>query len=119
MEPKFAVIALWAEDTLAAVHFYRDVLGLSLLPHHNGAPHFDVNGVYLVILEGRALSPQNHEPSRFPLFAISVGDLDERVDRLAKHGIDRPWGIEIDETSRWIMFHDPAGNLIELVQFNE
>jgi hypothetical protein len=28
-----------------------------------------------------------------------------------------PWGIEGDARSRWVMFHDPAGNLVELVQF--
>jgi len=26
-------------------------------------------------------------------------------------------GIEEDADSRWVMFHDPAGNLIELAQF--
>src|SRR5436309_1243370 len=119
MEPKFAVISLWAEDVVAAAHFYRDVLNLKLLSHHEGLLHFDINGVYLVILKGHALPAQNSEPSRFPLFAISVDDLDERMDRLEKHGVAMPWGIETNETSRWIMFNDPAGNLIELVQFNE
>lgn len=26
-------------------------------------------------------------------------------------------GIESDMNSRWVMFHDPAGNRFELVQF--
>lgn len=118
MEPKFAVVTLWAEDITTAVHFYRDVLKLKLLSHHEGLQHFDVNGVYLVILKGHALPVQSSEPSRFPLFAISVADFDERVDRLEKHGVAMPWGIEMNESSRWVMFRDPAGNLIEFVQFN-
>jgi len=48
-----------------------------------------------------------------------VEDFDERLGRLEKHGITMPWGIEMNETSRWIIFNDPAGNLIELVQFNQ
>ncbi len=119
MEPKFAVISLWTEDIVTVAHFYKDVLKLKLRSHHDGLLHFDVNGVYLVILKGRTLPVQNSEPSRFPLFAISVDNLDERVNRLEKHGVAMPWGIEINETSRWIMFNDPAGNLIELVQFNK
>ncbi|SRR6266487_3155277 len=119
MEPKFAVIAVWAEDVIAATHFYRDVLKLKLLTHHEGLVHFDVNGVYLLILKGRILPAQNSESSHFPLFAISVEDFDERLGRLEKHGITMPWGIEMNETSRWIIFNDPAGNLIELVQFNQ
>ena len=119
MESRFAVVALWAEDIVAAAHFYREVLQLQLALHHTGRVHFEIHGVYLVLNKGRALPVQNAEPARFPLFAISVDDLDERIDRLQKHGTLLPWGIETDETSRWVMFHDPAGNLIELVQFNK
>ncbi len=119
MEPKFAVIALWAEDLVRAGHFYKDVLGLKLLSHHGGSPHFDVNGIYLIILKGRAIFVESFQSFRFPLFAIAVDDLDERINRLEKHGVALPWGIESNEASRWIMFNDPAGNLIELVQFNE
>ncbi len=50
---KFTVLALRAEDVPACAHFCREVLELSLLPHHGQRPHFDVNGVYLTILKGR------------------------------------------------------------------
>jgi hypothetical protein len=39
--------------------------------------------------------------------------------RWVEDTVDLPWGIERDEHSRWAMFHDPAGNLIELVEFGE
>jgi catechol-2,3-dioxygenase len=119
MEPKFAVITLWAEDIIMAAHFYHEVLQLELLSHQEGMLHFDVSGVYLVILKGRRLLTQNSESPRFPLFAISVNDLNERVDWLERYGVALPWGIETNKTSRWVMFHDPAGNLIELVQLDE
>ena len=119
MDAKFAVVALWAEDVVKAAHFYRDVLGLKLLSHYEGSFHFDVSDVYLVLRKGHAISIESSDSSRFPLFAIAVDDLDERVDQLKKHDAVLPWGIESNETSRWIMFNDPAGNLIELVQFHE
>jgi predicted enzyme related to lactoylglutathione lyase len=48
------------------------------------------------------------------LYAFKVQDLDAAVERLVAHNIELPWGIEGSGSSRWVMFHDPAGNLIEL-----
>ena len=114
MPPQLAVITLWAEDVATTAHFYRDVMGLPLLPAHDHRPHFDLGGVYLVILKGRPVPPVDPVPARFPIVAFAVDDLDAVVGQLRAHLIDLPWGIEEDADSRWVMFHDPAGNLIEL-----
>lgn len=109
------VISIWGEDIPEMIHFYKDILGLELLPHHHGGqPHFKVNETYLTIVKGRPQPTEDSVPSRFPLLAFRVGDLDEAVERLKVHGIELPWGIEGQEDSRWVMFYDPAGNLIEL-----
>ncbi len=119
MITKLAVVALWAEDVITTVHFYRDVLGLSLLPHnHIGWPHFDLGGTYLTILQGHPVAAQQAQPERFPLIALAVDNLAAAVERLHHHGVETPWGIEQGAGSRWVMFHDPAGNLIELVEFS-
>ena len=113
-----AVVSLWAEDVPAAAHFYRVAIGLPLLAHHgHERPHFDLGGAYLVILKGRPQPAQDSVPLRFPLFALAVPDLDSAIDRLRAHAVELPWGIEEGTDSRWVLFHDPAGNLIELVQF--
>lgn len=112
-----AVISLRAEDVPRTVHFYRDVLGLALLPHHDHRPAFDLNGLYLVIVEGTPAPAQDSKSSRFPSLAFAVEDLDEAIDHLQAHDVDIPWGIEAGQEGRWVMFYDPAGNLIELVQF--
>jgi len=39
------------------------------------------------------------------------------IEQLGLHGVEMPWGVESDSVSRWVMLTDPAGNLIELVQF--
>jgi len=109
------VICLWAENVPEAAHFYKDVLGLELLPDHlSRQPHFKVGEAYLTILKGRPQPAEDAEPSRFPLFAFRVWDFDEAVELLKSHGVELPWGIERHEDSRWVMFQDPAGNLIEL-----
>lgn len=116
---RLAVISLRAGNVPQSVHFYRDVLGLDLLPHHDHRPAFDLGGgTYLVILKGQPVPPQDAEPARFPLLAFAVRDLDAAVEHLGAHGVELPWGIESREGTRWVMFYDPAGNLIELAQFN-
>jgi catechol 2,3-dioxygenase-like lactoylglutathione lyase family enzyme len=114
---RLAVIRIWAEDVALEAHFYRDVLGLKLLPHHGGRPHFDLGGYYLVILQRKPCPAQSLDSDRFPLVAFAVDDLNEAIDSLQKHQVVMPWGEESDEASRWVMFYDPAGNLIELVEF--
>jgi len=51
MNISLAVISLWAEDVAATAHFYRDIIGLKLVSHHDERPHFDLDGAYLVILQ--------------------------------------------------------------------
>jgi catechol 2,3-dioxygenase-like lactoylglutathione lyase family enzyme len=112
---KIAVISLWAENVPEAVHFYRDILGLQPLSHHSGGrPHFKIGGIYLVIHPG---SPRPASQEHFPALAFAVEDLDRAVEHLQAHQIVLPWGVEEDSQSRWVKLHDPAGNLIELVQF--
>ena len=121
LSPKrIAVVSLWAEDVPTAAHFYRDVIGLRLLSHHShhdGRPHFDLGGTYLTILKGKPVPAQNAEPSHFPLIAFAVDDLDSAIERLQAHQVELPRGVAEGADSRWVVFHDPAGNLIELVQF--
>lgn len=110
-----AVVTLWAEDLIGAAHFYKDVLGLKPGGHDHGSSiHFLIGDVYLVIRPGK---PVVTEPGdRFPLLAFRASSIDPLAERIKAHGIKLPWGVEEDDVSRWIMFHDPAGNLIEIAE---
>jgi catechol 2,3-dioxygenase-like lactoylglutathione lyase family enzyme len=113
------VYSLWARDVPATVHFYRDVMGLRLLPHHGHRPAFDLGGgSHLVIVKGQPVPALDAESPPFPSIAFAVEDLDGVVQHLERHGIELPWGIEAGEGTRWVKFWDPAGNLIELAQFD-
>jgi predicted enzyme related to lactoylglutathione lyase len=72
---------------------------------------------HLTILKGHPNPAQDAVPARFPLIAFAVDDLEANIERLRAHQVALPWGIEQDDNSRWVMFQDPAGNMIELVQF--
>jgi len=117
MNVRLAVVSIPAKDVPTTAHFYRDAIGLRLLPHHGERPHFDLGGIYLTIVKGHPTPARTSTPDRFPLIAFAVEDLDVAIARLRTHHVELPWGVEEDTNSRWVMFHDPAGNLIELVQF--
>jgi catechol-2,3-dioxygenase len=115
---RIAVISLWAEDVATTAHFYKDVIGLNLLPHHHGEhPHFKLGDTFLIILKGKPHPATDTNVERFPLIAFALDDLDQAVEHLQTHNVELPWGIEQDNATRWVMFYDPAGNLIELVEF--
>lgn len=114
MKLKLAVVALWTEDMDRTSDFYRDVLGLPLLTVDRGRPHFDFGGGYLILLHGQPHRVEDSARSRFPVLAFAVHNLDEVIHQLESHGVEMPWGVEEDSDSRWVMFHDPGGNLIEI-----
>ena len=118
MDKRLVVISLPTENLSRSVHFYRDVLGLTLVTHHGDRPHFDLEGCYLVLLERPAEQHVKPGEDRFPKLALAVNALDSLIERLESHKVELPWGIESDGHSRWVMFYDPGGNLIELVQIS-
>jgi catechol 2,3-dioxygenase-like lactoylglutathione lyase family enzyme len=116
---QLAVVSLWAGDVPATVHFYHRVVRLPLLPHHDHPPALELGlGQYLAIVEGQPAFAQEPGGSRFPVLAFAVRDLDVAVQHLQSHDIELVQGIETGASERWIRFYDPAGNLIELVQFD-
>jgi catechol 2,3-dioxygenase-like lactoylglutathione lyase family enzyme len=117
MNPKLAVVTLWAEDVQQMTDFYKNVLGLPLLIIDRGRPHFDFGGGYLIILPGQPYRRPDFVKSRFPVIAFAVEDLHHAILQLNFHGVEMPWGIEEDRDSRWVMFYDPGGNLIEIAAF--
>lgn len=121
MNSHVAVISLYAEDLEKTVHFYKNIVGLYLVSNGSVAkgehrPHFRLGDTYLVFLQGKPQPAQIEKPARFPNLAIAVDDIDGAVARLKANAVELPWGLEADARARWVMFHDPSGNLIELVQ---
>lgn len=111
------VVTLWAEDVAATVHFYRDVIGLPLVPDHHHPPALKLGGgAHLAIVEGQPALAREPGGRRFPAVAFAVDDLEAAVTHLASHGVETPDGIETAGGEHWVKFHDPAGNLIELAQ---
>jgi catechol 2,3-dioxygenase-like lactoylglutathione lyase family enzyme len=119
MPPQLAVVSLWTENVPETAKFYRDVIGLEMIHEHTAdRVHFRLGEHrYLVLLKGTPHPATDTAIERFPVVAFEVDDLEKAVERLAAHGVETLKGIEEDSWSRWVMLHDPAGNLIELAVF--
>lgn len=121
-ERKVAVVTVWASpahfDKTAA--FYKDQLELPVIMEGKDQYILNADGTFVVIMPGEQAPPKN-PAKRWPQFALTVASLDESVNKLRSAGVALPYGIETfggeKPTSRYVMFHDPAGNLIELVEW--
>ena len=112
---KLIVVSLWAMDIPKIMHFYRDVLGLDLLPHHGKQPVFSVGeGIHMMIRAGKPLPAEDAAP--FPVVAFQVANLDQAIEHLQAHGVQMAGEIVTNPSARYIMFSDPAGNLIEIAE---
>jgi len=115
---KLAIVSIMAENVHETVHFYRDVLGLNLLPHHGHRLAFDVGENILVIIEGLP-GKEKDEAARFPALTFGVQDIELALKHLEDHNVETLHGIESRGDTRWVLFYDPAGNLVELAQFGQ
>ena len=117
-----AVLTVWAEaeKIKSTAEFYEEVLGLRRVGVSTTPYILDTDGTFVVIMEGNLEHPAD-TIRRWPMFALTVPDLDKSVRLLRDAGIEFPWGIEEfgapTPSSRYVMFLDPAGNLIEIVQW--
>jgi catechol 2,3-dioxygenase-like lactoylglutathione lyase family enzyme len=117
-----AVLTVWAPpETIAeTAAFYERVLGLRLVGSGEGQYILDTDGTFVIIMEGRLQQPQDTR-RRWPMFALTVPDLDVSLEALRAAAVEFPWGVEEfgspNPSSRYVMFHDPAGNLIEIVEW--
>jgi catechol 2,3-dioxygenase-like lactoylglutathione lyase family enzyme len=106
-------VAICVRDEDEALAFYRDALGLTVLPR----PDFGFGGYWLDAGGQQVhLMKSDDVPSGGHHFAIRVDDLDVAVADL------RAQGVKVDPiphmlgAGRQAFLHDPSGNFVELNQ---
>lgn len=114
---RLAIVSIYAKDIPRTVHFYLDVVGLTLLQDHHNPVAFDIGGTYLVILPGEPSPSPGLDDPGFPLLTFAVDDIDAAVKHLIAHHAEITGGVRENNNTRWVLFHDPAGNLLEFAQF--
>jgi glyoxylase I family protein len=108
-------VSINVADTALALGFYRDVLGMPVLPR----PDIRVVGAWLDAGGGRQLHLIEAEvpPSLGQHVAFRVDDIDGVVATLRSAGFDVRDPQPVGDTGvRQSFTHDPDGNLVEFTQ---
>jgi glyoxylase I family protein len=108
-------VSLNVSDAQRSLVFYRDVLGLEVLPR----PDFSFGGAWLDAGNGRQVHlieaevPANHGQH----VAFLVHDVDAVIASLRSAGVEVPDAKGVgDTTIRQTFTRDPDGNLLEFTQ---
>ena len=102
-----------------AKHFYKDILGLTLLSEDNYALEFDANGTILRVTSVRELNPHP-----FTVLGWKVDDIASVIKKLNENGVhfERYDFLQQDDLGIWTApggtkvawFKDPDGNILSL-----
>jgi len=106
-------VAICVRDEDEALAFYRDALGLTVLPR----PDFGFGGYWLDAGGQQVhLMKSDDVPSGGHHFAIRVDDLDVAVADLRAQGVKVDPIPHMQGAGRQAFLHDPSGNFVELNQ---
>jgi predicted enzyme related to lactoylglutathione lyase len=121
MDEEYASVRYIVDDVDAAVAFYTEQLGFTVLSHPAPAFADVVRGRLRVLLSGpqssgaRATPAEESAPGRNRIHLV-VDDLDDHLDRLRAAGAMLRSDVVEGPGGRQFLVADPAGNLVEVFQ---
>ena len=118
---EYASVRYVVDDVQAAIDFYTEHLGFTVLSHP--APPFAdvVRGHLRVLLSGppssgaRATPPEASGPGRNRIHLV-VDDLDAHLERFRAAGITLRSDVVEGPGGRQFLVADPSGNLVEIFE---
>ena len=118
---EYASVRYVVDDVEAAIAFYTERLGFTVLSHP--APPFAdvVRGHLRVLLSGppssgaRATPPEASAPGRNRIHLV-VDDLDAQLERLHAAGVTLRSDVVEGPGGRQFLVADPSGNLVEIFE---
>lgn len=104
----------WTSDMDRAVAFYETILGLPLLRRAgNEWAEFQTEGIRLAL---HGTEEASMPPSGTVVFRVE--DLDEARWTLQQRGVEfEGHESEVPGVARFTTFHDPDGNLLQLIEY--
>jgi predicted enzyme related to lactoylglutathione lyase len=120
-DDQYASVRYLVDDVDAAVAFYTDLLGFTVLSHPAPAFADVVRGPLRVLLSGpqssgaRATPEEHAMPGRNRIHLV-VDDLDQHLERLREAGAELRSEVVEGPGGRQFLVADPAGNLVEVFE---
>ena len=118
MDDEYASVRYIVDDVDAAVAFYTDLLGFTVLSHPAPAFADVVRGRLRVLLSGpqssgARVTPAEESGAGRNRIHLVVGDLDDQLERLRAAGATLRSEVVEGPGGRQFLVADPAGNLVE------
>lgn len=106
-------LVLFAADREASVHFYRDIVGLSLFKATDYVTVLDFGAAYLMIEPGGVAVAGGKDRSQCPMtLRFNVANVASEAERLREQGV--AVAVAAHDWGMIGTFHDPDGNVCEL-----
>ena len=106
-------LVLFAADREASVHFYRDIVGLSLFKATDYVTVLDFGAAYLMIEPGGVAVAGGKDRSQCPMtLRFNVANVASEAERLREQGV--AVAVAAHDWGTIGTFHDPDGNVCEL-----
>ncbi len=117
--PSIAATSVYVDDMEKAIAFYRDVLGFGVKARP--APfitELDHEGTALVLCQAEKPHRADYPRSAGVVIGIAVDKVAERAKELAKRKVDLIHATPQEfPGGTYVALRDPAGNVIELLEF--
>lgn len=113
---KSAVVFTMVRDMKAQVHFYRDILGLKMVPERSSDDwtQFDIEGTPFALHAGR--EDGNSEPNQAVILGLHVSDIDSFINNLKSDSVRVVEEIRDEPFGKLAGILDPEGNYISIFE---
>jgi len=119
MSVKPAYICIFVSDLEKSIHFYRDILGLTMIEERETERfkpfHFGSIVLGLEPIKEWMVSTQNKNPFLLQLTVDSIEELQGETQKLKRQGVTLTQEVSEHSFAYVSTFLDPDGNRIEII----
>ncbi len=119
--PSIAVVSIYVDDVDAATDFYTRQLGFNVRSRAGSAiVELDHEGVVLVLCEAKTKADQTYPGGSSVVIGLAWDDLEGTATRMKADGVEVIISTPEDfPGGKFIAMRDPAGNVVELLEFTQ
>ena len=118
--PKLVAITIYVDDLDQARQFYCDKLGYDVAYTLENVIALNNDGVYIVLEKTKSKNRSKYPDSAQIVLGLETENLEKMSEVLGKLGVrfvhEKPQDFP---RGRFIGIYDPAGNVIEILEFNK
>ena len=118
--PSIAAVSIYVDDMEKAIAFYRDVIGFAVqarpAPYITELKH---DGVAVILCQAERPTKSDYPNAAATVIGVAANNVGARAQELATKKVDLVHTTPQDfPGGKFIALRDPAGNVVELLEFS-